>query len=57
MSSIEKCKENLLYLVLNNVINVKLSERSNPAKIFHITDIEKLSGIDNLDEFITNTSI
>ena len=40
----------------NNVINVKLYERSQPAKIYHITDIEKLLGIDNLDEFINNTS-
>ena len=40
----------------NNVVNVKLSERSNPVKIFHIIDIEKLLGIDNLDDFINNTS-
>ena len=40
----------------NNTVNVKLSERSNPVKIFHIIDIEKLLGIDNLDDFISNTS-
>ena len=40
----------------NNTVNVKLGERSNPVKIFHITDIEKLFGIDNLDDFISNTS-
>ena len=40
----------------NNVINVKLNERSQPAKIYHIIDIEKLPGVDNLDEFINNTS-
>ena len=40
----------------NNAVNVKLSERSNPAKIFHIIDIEKPLGIDNLDDFINNTS-
>ena len=40
----------------NNAVNVKLSERSNPVKIFHIFDIEKLFGIDNLDDFISNTS-
>ena len=40
----------------NNAVNVKLSERSNPVKIFHIIDIEKLLGIDNLDDFISNTS-
>ena len=26
----------------NNAVNVKLSEKSNPVKIFHIIDIEKL---------------
>ena len=40
----------------NNAVNVKLSERSNPVKIFHIIDIEKFLGIDNLDDFIRNTS-
>ena len=40
----------------NNVVNIKLSERSNPVKIFDIIDIEKLLGIDNLDDFINNTS-
>ena len=39
----------------NNAINVKLSERSIPAKIFHIIDIEKLLGIHILDDFISNT--
>ena len=36
----------------NNVIN----ERSQPAKIYHIIDTEKLFGVDNLDKFINNTS-
>ena len=40
----------------NNVVNIKLSERSNPVKTFDIIDIEKLLGIDNLDDFINNTS-
>ena len=40
----------------NNVINVKLNERSQTAKIYHITDIKKLLGVDNLDDFINNTS-
>ena len=39
----------------NNAVNVKLSERSNPVKIFHNIDIEKLFGIDNLDDLISNT--
>ena len=40
----------------NNTVNDKLSERSNPFKNFHIIDIEKLFGIGNLDDFISNTS-
>ena len=40
----------------NNIINVKLNERSQPAKIYHIIDIEKLLSVDNLDDFISNTS-
>ena len=30
----------------NNVINVKLNERSQPAKIYHMIDIEKLLGVE-----------
>ena len=41
----------------NNTVNVKLSERSNLVKIFHIIDIEKLFGINILDDFISNTSL
>ena len=37
----------------NNTINAKLSERSNPVNIFHITDNKKLFVIDNLDDFIS----
>ena len=40
----------------NNSVNVKLNERSQPTKIHHVIDIEKLLGVDNLDEFINNTS-
>ena len=41
----------------NNVINVKRNERSQPAKIYHIVDIEKLLGVDNLEDFINNPSL
>ena len=37
-------------------MNVKLNERSQPMKIDHVIDTEKLFGVDNLDEFINNTS-
>ena len=40
----------------NNPVNVKLDERSQPTKINHVIDIEKLLGVDNLGEFISNTS-
>ena len=40
----------------NNSVNVKLNERSQPTKIHHVIDIEKLLGVDNLDKFINNTS-
>ena len=39
----------------NNSVNVKLDERSQPTKINLVIDIEKLLGVDNLDEFISNT--
>ena len=40
----------------NNSVNVKFDARSQPRKINHIIDIEKLLGVDNSDEFISNTS-
>ena len=42
--------------IWNNSINVKLNERSQPTKIHHVIDIEKLLGVDNLDKFINDTS-
>ena len=56
MQTIKKCLENSFDMVLNNVINVKLNERSQHAKIYHIIDIKNLLGVDNLDNFISNTS-
>ena len=40
----------------NNSVSVKLDERSQPTKIYQVINIEKLLGVDNLDEFIKNTS-
>ena len=40
----------------NNSVNVKLNERSQPTKIHHVIDIEKLLGADNLDKLINNAS-
>ena len=56
MSSTKECRENSLYLFWNNTVNVEPSERNNPVKMFHFIDIEKLFGIENLDDFISNTS-
>ena len=40
----------------NNSVNVKLDERGQPTKIHNVVDIEKILNVDNLDEFINNTS-
>ena len=40
----------------NNSVNVKLNERSQQKKIHHVVDIEKLFGVNNLDEFKNDTS-
>ena len=40
----------------NNSVNVKLNEKSQSTKIHHVIDIGKHLGVDNLDEFINNTS-
>ena len=40
----------------NNSVNVKLNDRSQPAKIHHAIEFEKLIGVDTLDEFIHSTS-
>ena len=40
----------------NDYVNIKLNERSQPTRIHCVIDIEKLLGVDNLDESINNTS-
>ena len=40
----------------NNVVNIKLTEHGRIYKIFHVTDIESLLEIDNLEEYINNAS-
>ena len=40
----------------NNVVNLKLSEHGRIHKIFHVTDIENLLEIDNLEDYINNVS-
>ena len=40
----------------NDVVNIKLTEHGRIHKIFHVTDIENLLEIDNLEEYINNAS-
>ena len=40
----------------NNVVNLKLTEYGRIYKIFHVTDIENLLQIYNLEEYINNVS-
>ena len=39
-----------------NVVNIKVTPNGEIHQIFHTNDIEKLLGIENLEEFINNTS-
>ena len=39
-----------------NCVNIKISEHSNPVKIFHVRDIENLMGTDNLEKLLRNCS-
>ena len=40
----------------NSALHIKLVENGPIHKIFHPTDIEKVLGVDNLDEYINNVS-
>ena len=40
----------------NNAVNIKVIPNGEIHQIFHTNDIEKLLGIENLDDFINNTS-
>ena len=40
----------------NSTLHIKLVENGPIHKIFHPTNIEKVLGVDNLDEFINNVS-
>ena len=42
--------------IFNNVVNIKLTEHGRIHKIFHVTDIENLLEIGNLEEYINNAS-
>ena len=42
--------------LFNNVVNLKLSGHGRIHKIFHVTDIENLLEIDNLEDYINNVS-
>ena len=40
----------------NSTLHVKLAKKRAIYKIFHPKDIEKVLGVDNLDEYINNVS-
>ena len=42
--------------LFNNVVNIKLTEHGRTHKILHVTDIENLLEIDNMEEYINNAS-
>ena len=39
----------------NNAVNIKVTPYGEIYQIFHSTDIEKLLGIENLNDFVNNT--
>ena len=39
----------------NNSVHVKLNERSQPIKIHHVIDIEKLLRVDNVDDVLESS--
>ena len=57
-----KCRQlknsKLIHLIWfwNNAVNIKVTLNEEIHKIFHTTDIEKLLGIENLEDFINNLS-
>ena len=40
----------------NSTLHVKRAENGPICEKFHLTDIEKVLGVDNLDEYISNFS-
>ena len=50
------CKIHLTWFY-NSTFRKKLVENAPIHKILHPTDIEKVLGVDNLDEFINNVSL
>ena len=42
--------------IYNSTLRIKPVENGPVQKIFHPTDVEKVLGVDNLDEYINNVS-
>ena len=40
----------------NNTVNLKLTDNGPIYKITHIVDLENILGIDNLEEYVNNSS-
>ena len=57
-----KCRQlknsKLIHLIWfwNNAVNIKVTLNEEIHKLFQTTDIEKLLGIENLEDFINNLS-
>ena len=45
-----------IHLFYNSTLHIKLVENGPFHKIVHPTDIDKILGVDNLDEYINNVS-
>ena len=55
MSSVEKSRK-IHSWIYNSTLHIKPVENGPVQKIFYPTDIEKVLGVDNLDEYINNVS-
>ena len=53
MKSVHKIRSTWFY---NSTLHIKLMENGSTLKIFHPVGIEKVLGVDNLDEYISNVS-
>ena len=50
MLTAQECQKDTFYLVLQQCLNIKLTEHGRIHKIFNVTEIENLLEIDNLEE-------
>ena len=53
---LENSKKIPLSWFWNNAVNIKVTTNGEVHQIFHTTNIEKILGMENLDDFISNKS-